>query len=71
MPRSKRSHGFTLLEILIVVAILGILASVVIASVWKFSEDSSQVVTRSELAKIRRHVEAYAVWSRGYLPDVT
>jgi prepilin-type N-terminal cleavage/methylation domain-containing protein len=71
MSRRSPLGGFTLLEILIVVAILGILASVVIASLWRVTEDSAQIVTRSELAKVRRHVEAYAVWSRGFLPDVT
>jgi prepilin-type N-terminal cleavage/methylation domain-containing protein len=68
---STLRRGFTLIEVLIVVVILSILASVVIASVWRVTQDSEQIVTRSELAKVRRHVEAYRVWARGSLPQIT
>lgn len=60
------SRGFTLIEILIVVLILGIIASIVIAASWGITQDAQRDVTASELKKLRRHLEAYAIVHRGY-----
>jgi prepilin-type N-terminal cleavage/methylation domain-containing protein len=67
---TKRTGAFTLIEILIVVVILGILASIVIAASWNVTKDAEREITSSELKKIRRHLEAYNIVSRGY-PAVT
>jgi general secretion pathway protein G len=70
LARAGARRAFTLIEILIVVVILGILASIVLASVHKATEDSAQTVTRSELAKVRRHLEAYRSVNSNQYPVV-
>lgn len=67
----RKFRGFTLIEILVVVLILGILASVVIASVWKTQEETQAKVTFSELKKVRRHLEAYYIFARGRYPTIS
>jgi len=67
LPRA----GFTLIEVLIVVVILGILASVVMGSFLSATEQSAQTVAISEQAKVRRHVEAYRAMYRSAIPAVT
>jgi prepilin-type N-terminal cleavage/methylation domain-containing protein len=67
----RRGRAFTLIEVLIVVVILGILAAVVVGSVYSASQESAQTVTKSELAKVRRHVEAYRASFSNQLPSVT
>ncbi|MFK7885089.1 MAG: type II secretion system protein [Phycisphaerales bacterium] len=62
--------GFTLVEILIVVVILGILASVVVANTKSVTTDASVTATTTELAKIRRAVEVYRVRNSDSLPQV-
>ncbi|MFT3684599.1 MAG: prepilin-type N-terminal cleavage/methylation domain-containing protein [Phycisphaerales bacterium] len=61
-----RLGAFTLIEILIVVVILGILASIVIAASWNVTKDAERDITSSELKKIRRHLEAYNIVAHGY-----
>ncbi|MBW8002120.1 MAG: prepilin-type N-terminal cleavage/methylation domain-containing protein [Planctomycetes bacterium] len=65
--RTKRS-GFTLVEILIVVVILGILAAIVIP---QFSDASSQAKDsslRADLQTIRSQIELYKVQHTDALP---
>jgi prepilin-type N-terminal cleavage/methylation domain-containing protein len=64
--RKGGSAAFTLIEILIVVVILGILASIVIAASWNVTKDAERDITSSELKKIRRHLEAYNIVAHGY-----
>lgn len=68
--RSSHRRGFTLIEILIVVLILGILAAIVLGASWNVTMDAQREVTVSELKKLRRHMEAYNIVHRGY-PAVT
>ena len=57
--RSTRKSGFTLVEILIVVIILGILAAIVIPQFTNASTEARENSTRSLLQTIRSQVELY------------
>ncbi|MHC4765507.1 MAG: type IV pilin protein, partial [Planctomycetota bacterium] len=58
-----RSHrirqGFTLIEILIVVVILGILAAIVIPQFTDASQEAAASNLRSQLQTIRSQIELY------------
>ena len=55
----KRARGFTLVEILIVVVILGILASIVVPRFTNASEDARASALRAQLQTIRGQIEIY------------
>ena len=64
-------NGFTLVEILIVVVILGILAALVVPSFMGAVEEATVGTTQSELHKLRRAVEVFQVRNENSLPTVT
>ena len=64
-------NGFTLVEILIVVVILGILAAFVVPSFMGAVEEATVGTTQSELQKLRRAVEVFQVRNENALPTVT
>ena len=57
----KRNTGFTLVEILIVVIILGILAAIVIPQFTEASNDARVSAMVSDLQTVRSQVEPYKV----------
>ena len=59
-PGAARS-GFTLIEILIVVVILGILAAVVIPQFADATSDANDSSVRTQLQIIRQQIEVYRV----------
>jgi general secretion pathway protein G len=64
----KAPKGFTLVEILIVVIILGILAAVVIPQFTNASEDARTSSAASQLQTIRSAVELYKLQHRDMFP---
>ena len=60
--------GFTLVEILIVVIILGILAAIVIPQFTNASEDARQSSLSSQLQTLRSQVELYKLQHRDMYP---
>ncbi len=68
--RTRRSvaRGFTLVEILIVVIILGILAAIVIPQFTSASEDARKNSVTSQLQTIRSQVELYKLQHRDQFP---
>ncbi len=54
-----KDHGFTLVEILIVVIILGVLAGVVIPRFADTAEETCQATLTSDLTLIRKAIELY------------
>ncbi len=64
-------RGFTLVEILIVVIILGILAAIVIPQFTNASQDARKNSLTSQLQTIRSQIELYKLQHRDVLPDLT
>jgi type II secretion system protein G len=63
--------AFTLVEILIVVIILGILATIVIPQVSTASSDARMTSTRSTLQKVRAQIEVFKLEHAGCPPQTT
>ncbi len=57
----KKRFGFTLIEIIVVVAVIGVLASAIIAILDPFTQiqKAQDARTKSDLAQIQRALEAY------------
>jgi general secretion pathway protein G len=70
MTLKKRiKRGFTLVEILIVVVILGILAAIVIPQFSNASEEASYNRVRADLQTVRSQIQFYKIQHLGTLPD--
>jgi len=67
----QHSPAFTLIEVLIVVMILGILATIVIPQLAGATEDAEIETARHELYKLRRAIEVYEAVNNNTLPNVT
>lgn len=57
----RQQRGFTLIEILIVVVILGILAAIVIPQFTNASQDAQVSAIKSQLQTVRSQIELYRV----------
>lgn len=69
--RKSRKTGFTLVEILIVVVILGILAAIVIPQFTNASESAKASSLITQLQSIRSQLELYQVQHNGNYPDLS
>lgn len=67
----RQRTGFTLVEILIVVVILGILAAIIVPNFVNAREEAARGTTFHELAKIRRALDVYMARNNNGLPTVT
>ncbi len=71
MKARNAEKGFTLVEILIVVVILGILAAIVIPQFTSASESARASSLASQLQTVRSQLELYQVQHNGNKPDLT
>lgn len=67
---STAKKGFTLVEILIVVIILGILAAIVIPQFTNASQDARRSSLTSQLQTLRSQIELYKLQHNDELPDL-
>ena len=66
--RNSLKRGFTLIEILIVVVILGILAAIIIPQFTDAAQDAGASSARSQLQTMRSEIELYRVQNNGATP---
>jgi type IV pilus assembly protein PilE len=67
----KRPAGFTLLEILIVIIIVGVLASVALPSYFRHVETARGTEALNTVGIIRRNLEACAMQTGSYTPCIS
>ena len=66
--RNTVKRGFTLIEILIVVVILGILAAIIVPQFTDAAQDANESSARSQLQSIRSQIELHRVQNNGAAP---
>lgn len=66
----RKNRGFTLVEILIVVIILGILAAIVIPQFTNASQDARRNSLSSQLQTLRSQIELYKLQHKDVLPNL-
>lgn len=65
-----RIRGFTLVEVLMVVTVLGILSSVVVVGYTPFQKRSASSVTKAEIERARGKLELHNGLERDYPPNL-
>jgi len=68
MRTNKKNSGFTLVEILIVVVILGILAAIVIPQFTQASTEARENSLKANLQTVRSQIELYKIQHADALP---
>lgn len=71
MKNRTRQQGFTLVEILIVVMILGILAALIIPRYASASDEARRAAVSDQLRLFRDQINLYSAEHRDTLPGVT
>jgi prepilin-type N-terminal cleavage/methylation domain-containing protein len=68
--RPRDNHGFTLIEILIVVTILAIIATIVVPKFSSAQQDARKSALASELQTLRSQIQTYRLQHGDALPDL-
>jgi general secretion pathway protein G len=66
---SAKIHGFTIVELLIVIVVIGVLASISVASFGGMSTRAEDSAIASKVTGIAKLVQSYAAVSGGYAPQ--
>ena len=67
-PRNRRSSGFSLVELIIVVVIIGLLAAIAIPRFSRGAANTNETAFAGDMAVLRNALELYAVEHNGLYP---
>ncbi|PIP30021.1 hypothetical protein COX26_00925 [Candidatus Jorgensenbacteria bacterium CG23_combo_of_CG06-09_8_20_14_all_54_14] len=70
LRRAQDKRGFTLIEMLIVVAIIGLLSSVILVGLGDVRKDARDTRRISDIRQIQNQVEIYYSGQQSYPPDI-
>jgi general secretion pathway protein G len=68
MLRNKGKKGFTLIELVIVVSIIGVLAAIVIPGYMKFTRRAKEAAVKENMHVVQTGIEVFAVDNEGTYP---
>jgi general secretion pathway protein G len=66
MNKSIRYRGFTLIEVMIVIVILGVLAALIVPKVMSRPDEARMVAARQDIATIMQALKLYRLDNRRY-----
>lgn len=64
-----RRSGLTLIELVVVMAIITLLAAVVTASMWPSGEIAAKGAAKAQLTAVRAQIEGYRLRNKGLVPS--
>jgi len=65
----KRRAGFTLAEMMVVIVIIGILATIVVPNVWQKFFQGQQAKIKADITVIKQALDQFAMTNAGTYPD--
>ncbi len=65
-PRRARARGFTLIEIMVVIVILGVLAALIVPRVMNRPDEARVVAARQDIASIMQALKLYRLDNQRY-----
>jgi general secretion pathway protein G len=66
---SNRRSGFSLAELMVVIVILGLLATIVVPNVLGYLAKGNATVVKSDIAQICQAIDSYTINNGGKAPD--
>lgn len=70
MRAKRRERGFTLIELMVVIVIIGLLATVVVINVLPSQDKAMRTKARADIALIEQAVEMYRLDKLAYPPTI-
>ena len=70
IERARQEEGFTLIELMIVIVILGVLAGIVVFAVGGITDRGTSAACKTDVSTIQTAVEAYYAKTGGYPANI-
>lgn len=70
MPRHHNAHGFTVVEVLVIIVVISILATITIVSYGAWRHRTSDAVVRSDLTQATNTLNSYQNFKNSYPPNL-